>query len=203
VPKVLAKAGDSLADVYDVVGSIAGIEELITREVTTFHEMGQTIFSERLSGAITVFQTGALAQNTTWDLSFPTVAPASRILGLAVVSDVAARTLHCNFSLSDRGANPQDIPVWAWDSALDVQRLVRMQNLGGAAASLVQHQPVHQYQTPNLMVGRLQPQFVPTLFFRGLTSGFGAGTINLFGIAYLAFAELEGVASRGLPVPGW
>ena len=43
--KILSQAGISLADLYNVEGSIAGIEQLDTRELPIVHEMSGTIFS--------------------------------------------------------------------------------------------------------------------------------------------------------------
>jgi len=67
MPKVLGQVGVSLADAYDIEGSIAGVDELVTRDVSLTHDMAATIFSERVSTAIRRSATAALAQNTLFD----------------------------------------------------------------------------------------------------------------------------------------
>jgi len=208
LPKILAKAGDSLADIYDVEGSIAGIQELVSSEVHPFHEMGATIFSERLSGQITRITTGAIAQNITWEVVVP--APATtpaRILGVFAFADVVARTTRASLSVSTiLPGVEQDFPVWAWDTGLDAARTTLMEN-AGAVSAVIALQPVRYLENnPSLLIGTNQAELrqVPSLTWRGLTAGFGAGTVTVDALIYLAFADQDSaIASRGLPIPGW
>ena len=70
MPKILSQAGDSLADSYDVAGSIAGVDDLITQDVQLLHEMGGTIFSERLTSQVLTIASGSIAQNSEYTGQF-------------------------------------------------------------------------------------------------------------------------------------
>jgi len=202
VPKVLAKSGDSLADLYDVVGSIAGVEELQSRDVQLLHEMGGTIFSERLSTRILSDTSGAVAQSTAIDtviLGF-TTQPLARILGIFVFVDVTARIADLAVSLEDDAAVGQGIPIWVWGGTEDVVRMVDA-GVGVNAIALV---PTAAFNLmPALMLGTPQPERTPNLTMRGNTSAFGAGTVEAIVHTLIAFPALGGVSSRGLPLPSW
>jgi len=207
VPKVLAKAGDSLADVYDVEGSIAGVDELITRDVTTFHEMGGTIFSERISGNIRRLSTGALAQNATFDLTITDLpASVSRILNMAIVmqiGDLGSRVGRATVAIRS-AVQGREVPVYVWDNALDSVASIRIVDDGGAAGNTELLRPATMgLMSPGLLQGTGQPQVVSDIAFRGTINGFGAGTVELILLFQLAFSQIEGVSSRGLPVPSW
>jgi len=204
MPKVLSQAGISLADTYDVEGSIAGIETLESRDVSLVHEMGATILSERLSGTIRRVSTAALAQNTAFD-SFFTDLPAgiSRILGITVFSDVAARVGQLSVMARDPTSGREQ-PLWVWQSTNDLEFNVRMSDNGAAAANHSFYRPIHPIRAlPSLIIGGGQPQRVSDVAFRGLTNAFGAGTVTVVLIMYIALMQVGGISSRGLPVPGW
>ena len=208
--KILSQAGDSLADIYDVKGSVAGIETLETRELGIIHEMGATVFAERLSGNLIRRSTGALLQNATWDLEIlPANTPAGifRILNVFVFCD-AARVDRAQISLMQTLPNAGEQPVFIWDTVLDEEKNIRMSNAGGAAGNsiaLVQVSP--QPGLPILAIGRRPGQVNTvggTLVFRGLTTGFGAGDVTVVALIYVASAELStSLSSRGLPIPSW
>ena len=204
--KILSQAGDSLADMYDVEGSIAGIEDLDTRELGIIHEMGQTIFSERFTmrlGRVT----GTFLQNTGFDLSF-TALPAAptRILGCSVWTDVTGRLTHCNMSVHNpRAAAEREMPFWAWNTADDVESAARVID-EGTLANRILLRPLSP--SPNLPVmiessAQNDPARVNEIFFRGLTGGFGAGNVIIEAHVLIAFADIIGVSSRGLPIPSW
>lgn len=201
--KIQAKSGDSLADVYDVVGSIAGVEELLSKDVNLVHEMGRTIFSERLSGTIFRLVTADLAQNVGWDIPL-TPAPnvPARLLNIQVLADVAGRVTDAQVSLTGaQGSNDIDMPFFIWDTN-DLERsirFVRVQTVFNMIALI----PAAVPQVPSLLIGAEQPNNVGAISFRGTTSGFGAGTVTLEAIVYLGFPIQRGVSSRGLPLPGW
>ena len=204
MPKVLAQAGVSLADVYDIEGSIAGVDQLLSSEVVLSHEMGGTVFSERLVGSIERLQTGAVAQNTAFDLTLVTP-PAGifRIVAVYVQADLSARTSFVQVSLRDP-TTEREIPIFIWQVTNDLQSSIRIVENGGAAgtaAALIQASPTG---IPSLGVGAGQRVRVgEEIVCRGLTSGFGAGTVVHTMLIYLAVASVPGLPSVGLPVPGW
>jgi len=202
--KILSQSGNSLADMYDVAGSIAGIEQLESRELPIMHEMGGTLFSERFSSTIRRATTGALLQSVTWDLLITDLPPAiSRILGVAVFANVAARTTHAQVSVRDPVAG-RELPIWAWNTAIDAESNIRMQDNGAAVTTFAFLRTVDQLEnSPNMLTGSDQPQGVPDIAFRGITAAFGAGTVIVTAIVHVAFAQVGGISSRGLPVPGW
>lgn len=202
--KILSQAGSSLADTYNVEGSIAGIDQLETRELPIVHEMGGTIFAERLSGGMDRRTTGAIAQNTDWDIiltglgRFP-----SRILGIFVFSDDASRLSHATVSVRDP-LDEREVPIFAWDTGEAVVT-VRIQDDGAAVANEVALNNVLNVAaaTPSLLIGTDQPAPIDQMAFRGRTSGFGAGTVVVTMLMYKAFSEIGGISSRGLPLPSW
>ena len=204
MPKVQAQAGMSLADAYNVQGSVAGIDELISREVHLQHEMGGTIFSERLSGRIVRATTGATIQNTAFDTELTGLPDGIyRVIGLTVLADVTGRLAFCQVSLRDTtNGNDNEIPIFVWDTDNDVTSDVRIDDNGvlGNQVALV---PAALPFVPVLCIGPDQPQQVGSqIFMRGLTTGFGAGDVTVVALAYLAF-QSGGVSSIGLPVPSW
>lgn len=202
MPKILTKSGDSLADLYEIEGSIAGIEELDSRELHLVHELGQTVFSERLGGTIRSGATGDLAQNTAFDVLFATAFPGIwRIVNIVVLADVTSRLSHAQVSVQNADSS-REVPLFLWDSAQGVEVTARMV-VAGAGAADFQVLVGSPLQLPSLGVGPGQRDRMPTLAFRGLTSGFGAGTVELTALIYVAFTHTGGLSSRGLPVPSW
>jgi len=200
--KILSQAGNSLADIYDVKGSIAGIEELETRELGIIHEMGGSVFSERMGGAISRLSTTALAQNITWDLSFTVPANVVRLLGVSILTDDPTRLGHATLSIRDP-SRERELPILAWDSN-EKTIAVRIQENGGAIGVLfILHSENTGGALPSFLLGSEQPDPMEELVFRGLTSGFGAGTVETFGLLYTAFPQGGGLSSRGVPVPSW
>jgi len=201
--KVLSQAGISLADTYDVEGSIAGIEQLQSQDVQLVHEMGGTIFSERLNGAIRRSQDLEALQSTTWD-NVLTDLPAtiSRVLGCVVFTDVEARLQSVMVAIRD-AASGREIPIFAWDTG-EAFIGVRMSDDGSAVA------PVEILQNalgigvlPSMLIGDNQRAPVNSIAFRGQTTAFGAGDVTTTMLLYIAHTHLGGISSFGLPVPGW
>jgi len=201
VVKILSQAGSSLADTYDVEGSIAGIEQLETRELPIVHEMGGTVFSERASGFIRLSTSGAILQSTNWDNVF-TDLPAGiiRILGFFVFSDDATRITQA--TLSVRGENNREVPIFAWDSG-EGSFAARIDNGGVADIRGLGSNLGTGGGVPSMLFGIGQPQRVPEVAFRGTSTAFGAGTVTVSAFLYLGFSEVGGISSRGLPVPSW
>lgn len=203
-PKVLSQAGISLADIYDIQGSIAGVDQLLATDVALFHEMGATIFSERLIGEINRQETGDILQNATWNLTV-LVPPAGiyRVLAVQVLADAAAKVSIAQVSLRSLGTT-REIPIFVWDQANDISSGIRIVDDGAATATmqaLIQTSPVAM---PNLGVGRGQAASVgDQIVFRGLMLGFGGGTAEAVALVYLASSRTTAISSIGVPIPAW
>jgi len=199
MPLIQSKSGASLADVYDVVGSIAGIEELLSREVSLTHDMAATIFSERMSSRILQTTTGAISQTETIDAEIVGL-PATpfRVHGITLtdagVATVARMANMCVVMVAPDGF---ETIIWMWDGTVEVQRMendvkqILMPEVGFANC------------LPTMGMGGDQPATVPQMFVRGNTLTFGAGTINIGIRTHISFSQLEGVSSVGLPIPSW
>jgi len=207
--KILAQAGVSLADVYDIEGSIVGVEELDARDVKTVHEMGATILSERLGAQIHLLQTSALAQNLTWDIELPPFRDITRLLNVAVVHNtVTGRVLHTNVSLNNAfPGDESEIPLFNWTFGVgnDVTKTCRIKLSGLSVMDLLRLSPGEGFTPPTLIVGTQQPQAVPTITWRGKTGGFGAGTVTVTALILVAAPSSvgSGLKNKGLPVPSW
>ena len=197
--KILSQAGNSLADTYDVEGSIAGIDHLETHELPIVHEMGGTVFSERYSTTIRRAASGALAQSTAINVVLTDLpAVPTRLLGVAVLSDVAARIGNLGVMISDGN---REFPVWSY--SLNA-RGIRLIEEGAAVAQYDILRPdVDLLMLPSMCGGTDQPQIVDQIALRGITTAFGAGTVFVRALYYIAFAQIGGVSSRGLPIPSW
>jgi len=202
--KILSHAGESLADTYDIEGSQIGVDRLEASEVQLVHDMGSTIFSERLSGSVARAAPTALAASSSWNTILSDQLPSqiTRILGLQVQVD-ADRVDFCSVSVRDPILG-REVALWAWDTAVDAIVNVRFVDDGaGVSNSIMLRSAQPAMSMPSLLIGRDQRLRVPEISFRGLTTAFGAGTVAPILVLYLAFAELGGVSSHGLPIPGW
>lgn len=201
--KILSQAGISLADTYDIQGSIAGLEELDATSVKTVHEMGATIFSERLSGQILRAEPAAMAQSTSTSAALANFsAVATRILGIQVLVDVTARMLRCAVVARAVRAPIQEIPIWVWDATNEDS--ITMSDDGAGPANKIFLRPSATYTAnPTLLIGSNQPVIVDQLVMRCSSNAFGAGTVTPTMIVYVAFAGLGGLSAAGLPIPGW
>ena len=202
--KILSQAGNSLADIYDVEGSIAGIDTLETTELPIVHEAGATVFSERFATSSQRIVTGDIAQNITFGVINTTLPGAvTRLLALAVISDNQARIAQCTVSVRHVTPGVQEIPIWNFAlGASEVARFVDDGTIG--AFDLMTPQP-GSFFFPNFIGGSAQtnPDMTQEIALRGLTTGFGAGTVFVNVILYFAFPFVVGTRSRGLPIPSW
>lgn len=203
--KILSQSGDSLADVYDVEGSIIGVEELQAKDVNLVHEMGSTILSERLGARILQLPTGAIAQNTDWAVNFSVGSRITRILGVQVVTLPDSRLVRCQVSVTEPPAlGNTDFPIWYWDGiAGDISQEITILLNGSTVTQHVLVPTLGAQLTPNLALGAGQRLSTQTISFRGRSFSFGAGTVSTTALVYVAFPQLGGVSSRGLPIPGW
>jgi len=207
--KILGRAGVSLADVYDVEGSQAGLGQLDSEEVKTVHEMGGVITSERLQGRVIVMDATALAASTTWDIEVGLGGGVVRIAGVQVVSDnTTGRVNHMTVGINMQSAAATDSLLFSWDisTALDLQKPVRMDFQGTVATLSRYFEGAGAQGYPSMSFGATQVipgVTIPVMTFRGLTTAFGAGTITPRALIYVVFASTIGISSRGLPVPSW
>ena len=206
--KILSQGGRSLADMYDVEGSIAGIEDLQTRELQIVHEMGATLFSERFRTTIRSVASAATAQNTDINLAITTLPNAiTRILGIQVFADNGARIDRCQVSVNEP-TNGDDFPIWVWD-ALNLSAGVRVEVDGGQVAVDILI-PERNGSLPTFVTGaagetrsQQAPDAVRDITVRSRTTGFGAGTVVLTVLVYVAFTYTGGVSAFGAIVPSW
>ncbi len=208
MPKILSQAGTSLADVYDVEGSVAGIDNLESAEVQLVHELGAQIHSERLQTFLVSISSGTVAQNSTWSVdagAFPD--STNRFLGAYVTTDTTAEIAHCSLSMRDRSATENAFPLWAWDDVVDAEYAIRILQAGstGNRIGLAPRPSLYPFQS---ILTRQGDNRMPLLSFNGLTNGFGAGTNTAICTIMLARPDPGNPApghpsSHGLPIPSW
>jgi len=198
--KILSKSGDSLADTYDVVGSIAGIDELESREVNLIHEMGGTIFSERYGGSIRRVSTGNIAQSTPFEATIAGLTSNSKVEAITVLVDTVARTLFANVSLQSLTVGTRGIPIWNWDETNE--DTIRFFDVTLANKNVLRPFPEYT-RLPVYIQGTNQDEGVQSIVLRGTSATFGAGTVDITLLAFVSFAQTGGVSSRGLPLPSW
>lgn len=203
MPKILGQSGISLADMYDVEGSVAGVERLNSEEVFTTHDLASTIFAERYSERIVTVDTGDVAQSLTIAAAvsdFPAVA--IRILAIQVltetVSDLSRVAVMARFAT---GLVDQEIPIWVWDGSSSI--VVRIVDGGTQANHTFLIPDPTLTMLPSMLTGADQPEQVTQLVLRGLHGAFGAGTNKTSLRVLVGFAGAGGLNSRGVPFPGW
>ena len=192
----------SLGDAYDIEGSVIGIEQLETREVHLVHEMGATMFSERFSGLIRKVESGDIAQSTAWGVVVDDLPDHPfRVLGIEVFVDTGGRVNLATLSAREPTV-PRETPMWNFDNASDSEVEVMFSDDGGPGAATPFLEPGFS-RIPSLLAGAGQPQRVNDIVFRGLTTAFGAGTVEAIALIHIGFVAVGGVSSRGLPLPSW
>ena len=202
--KILSQSGDSLADIYDVEGSIAGIEHLETHDLPIVHELGATVFAERFSAFVFVQNSGNVAQNTAINLvASGGLDGINRVLGVSVITDDASRLANMALMVRAEEADDREFPIWVWDGANNLPIRMDDQSSGVTAFEILTGSAPHT-MLPSFVGGDVRsPQFARSFALRGITTGFGAGTVFVHGIYYLARARQAGLSSRGLPMPSW
>ena len=202
--KILSQSGRSLADIYNVRGSIAGIDQLETRELPIVHEMGATVFSERFRTSVREVSSGAIAQNTDWDVILATLpATVTRILGVIVATTAVASLVRASLMLRDPiSGGGTEIPFWVWDGANSIA--TRFMDSGTIVVQDLLLASPTLFQIPTFS-GGVEQGAVPVrdLAFRGRAGGFGAGTVTTNAFIFVAFSFTPSVPSFGLPIPSW
>jgi len=207
--KILSQSGISLADVYDVEGSIVGVDQLVTEEVQLVHEMGATIMAERLQSFFVRLQVTP-SQGAGWTLSSGQLPDcANRVLGAGVFIPLANTTDISHASLSIQ--NPvisREMPFWTWDASIGDDEVDMRWNDDGAGIANVKVLRSQVVTTPTLITRVGVSRNMPVIRFSGETTAFGAGTVTVTAIVHLIRPTPSVVApgepsSHGLPIPGW
>lgn len=202
--KILSQAGNSLADIYDVKGSIAGIDELETHDLAILHEVGATVFSERFATTFRRLASGDVAQNTDLNATITNLpGGVTRLLSLAVFSDAAVRLNDLTIVLRAPVGTVQEIPIWNF--SVGNSDRARFSDAGVDATFDLLHGNVSTVFLPNFIGGSDQtnPDMVSDIALRGRSTGFGAGTVFAVAVLHFAFPFVLGTRSRGLPIPSW
>jgi len=201
--KVLGRSGFSIPDTYDIRGSKVDIQDIDAANPPLVHELGATIFMERLSMGVFILETGNVAQSTNFDVTFALAdVSVARVLAVEVVNDAVGQTAHANVALRDDPAE-REIGIWTWDATNDAEHLIRRQLQGAAISNMGLLRPNAQVQVPSLMLGLDHRDPVNMIAFRGATTAFGAGNMTFDCQVLLAFSHEDGINSFGVPIPGW
>jgi len=206
MPLIQAQVGTSLADTYDVPGSVAGVEELLTREVPLSHEMGGTIASERMRDTFFVATSGNVLQSANFSAQLTNfINVPTRILGVAVVGDVASRLN--NVAVMLRNSAGSEFPLLVFDDITDTERNIRFDLDGVGVASMISYQP-NVVLTPTLLIRGGAANVMGTIILAGTTTAFGAGNLVVTMIVHTARPSRDTPAagaadSFGLPFPSW
>jgi len=205
--KILSQAGTSLADVYNVEGSVGAIDQLRTEEVQLVHEMGGQIHSERLTHFNVVLSPGAVNQSTGFSATatgFPD--SINRLLGVLASVPIAEATRLDVLMLAIVQGPDNEMPIWWWDSANDVEFEIRFALEGAVSAAHSGLQPLHGFQQ-TLLSRTGDTQDMASLIIRGVTTAFGAGTVTPSVVVHALRPDRgapgPGTSSYGLPLPSW
>jgi len=204
VGKILSPAGESLADLYQIEGSTIGVVDLDATKIHLLHEMGATILSERIGGAVRRFTTGAIAQNTDFGSTITNLpAGISRIMGASLLADTAARVSYASLLIRNPG-EAREMPLHVWDSANDVETTIRIEDNAAGPGILFQLTPSVVPNSPSMLINRSPPALSMQDFaLRGRTLGFGAGTVTVIALIYIAFGNTTALSARGMTIPSW
>jgi len=203
--RIRSQAGISVSDQYDFEGSSDGIEEFEVRTIQGVHDFGPTLFSERLMGRIDRSVSSALLQNAEVDVdlgAFPSLP--SRVYGFQVFVDTASRLTNLNINIAAERGTIREFPVWIWDGS--GEQTVRLIDNGAAVGDVTLLTPTAPTQVQQfLLIGNGQPLEVANVEMRGLTSGFGAGTVTVTVLTFIAFPGTTSgaLATFGSSLPSW
>lgn len=207
--KILSQAGTSLADIYDVEGSVVGLEDLDVSEIKGVHDLGPTIQSERLTSHLVLVTTGAVNQSTAFNVAMNDVTDAvNRLLGVAVMADVGARVDFASIAIGDTQSF-RETPIWVWDTNDDVVKRFSWVEDGVGPSTVDNLEVLGVTHLPQLLTRTGLDRGMPRLMLRGSTTAFGAGTVEVQAIYTFCRPNVSGTpapgepSSHGLPVPSW
>jgi len=186
---------------YDVEGSIAGIESLESREVSLVHEMGTVLFSERVTFTVRRALSGDILQSTSFNAVLTNLPRTpTRLLAVTVLSDQSTRI--ANLAVLVRSSRQErEIPVWVADVAGGTVDIRLEDDRGGVTTFNIWQPLAALTQLPSYTGGIDQPQSLEQIALRGTTSGFGAGTVEVTALYHIEFTDRGGIGSKGLPIP--
>jgi len=205
--KILGQAGVSLADVYDIEGSVVGLENLDVSEVKAVHDLGGQIHSERLISFIVLSSSGAVNQSAAIGVTAGGIPDSvNRLLGVSVLASAAARVDHVALTIQDADTG-REFPIWSWDTNDDREQQI-LWSLDGAGAAAFFLLSTLVTQLPQLLTRLGTSLAMPQLVMRGTTSAFGAGTVTVRALYHLCRPNTGNPtpgepSSHGLPLPGW
>ncbi len=204
--KARGQSGVSIADTYEIPGGVFKIGDIDDSQVNLTHDLASTVFAERFQTEMRVSTTGSISQNTSWANTISDLPGVpTRLLGLCVHADVAARITRASVVIQDADTG-QEIPIFFWDITTDIETQVRMSDAGGLGVQEVL-QPTQAYfgiPMPTFVGGSLQVDPVcRNLIFRGTSAGFGAGSVECILTMYIAHSQVSKSTAKGLPVPSW
>ena len=207
--RILSQSGKSLASTYEIDGSQIGVDELLSQDVSLLHEMGGTIFSERLRSQVITLATGSIGQNSEFEATFEfddLVDSPVRILGCQVVANAVTRVQLAQVSIQGVGSSGE-FPFYIYDYDDAPAGLVILSIQGAAVDTYIQLSP-RQIQVPTLITRKGDEGTMPGFVLRGLTTGFGGGTVQCTALINICRAgQATPVAgdpkSHGLPLPSW
>ncbi len=201
--KSLSQSGITLSDAYDIKGSILGISQVLAEEgIHLTHDLASTLFMERMQAEIFLMASAATLQDTAFAVALnPLTASTARIYGVTVQVDVTSRLTHCNLCARDP-LNATEYPLFVWDGTNE--DVISMDD-GTALADQIVLRPSDFYgKLPVSMYGIDHDRHVNQFRLRGLTSGFGAGTVTVTAQIYAALTDAAGaLSSKGVPIPSW
>ncbi len=207
--KILSQAGSSLADTWQVEGSVAGVENLESKDVSLFEEMGGRVHSERIQSFFIELDSGAVAQSTAFNITAGGIPDSiNRVLGIWGIATNSARVDNWTlYQAAQDAAGQGEIPMYHWDNADDSTGGIRWSDHGNAAASFVLLKSLSIWG-PSLLTRTGVENDLPDLILRGITSAFGAGTVQLRVLVHLCRPDPGNPApgqpsSHGLPIPSW
>jgi len=206
--KILSQAGTSLADVYDVEGSVVGLENLDVSDIKGVHDLGPQIHSERLLVFSLLADSTAINQSTAFDIelgAFPD--SINRVLSVFVLADVTGGFSFCSVAIRDSGSLVDHI-IWAWDSVDDLESQVRWAEPAVGTHIALRPTALVAGGLPTIIARTGASRTMPSLFFRGQTLAFGAGTVRARAQIQVARPDRGAPApgapsSHGLPIPSW
>jgi len=206
--KIQGPGGASLGPTYDVPGGAVQLRTLNDEDVSLTHEMGGTIFSERLGSSVRRLSVATIGQSTAFNATLQDLPRTPfRILSVLVFADSVARVDHVLVSLAQQDLQ-REVPLYTFDITNGTETIHQIVDNGGAVASQSFLLPTFT-QLPALGIGTGQKDAVSrmdALILRGVTAAFGAGTVTVVALVQVAFSDTTGqpvVRSRGLPIPGW
>jgi hypothetical protein len=203
-----------MADSYDIEGSIVGVENLDSSSVGLVENMGQRVFSERMTSHLLRISSGSLAQNAAWDIvASPFPDGPCRITNIVFIALTASRVSMADLMIADPNSNVE-MPIATWASGAvtiggvaDNERPIRFDD-DSAGAGTVSYLGQTLATSPQLVVQMGQAPGMPVLKFRGLTSGFGGGTVEV--LCYVSHCRPNVLSpapghpsSVGLAIPSW